>query len=77
MGNNHQKFLSSVFAHLESDETVYYEACSNSATTWAGPVTSTFCFAHSTAELQVSLCAAVSIKRVPYRLSSENGAGLK
>ena len=76
MGNNHQKFLSSVFAHLESDETVY-EACSNSATTWAGPVTSTFRFAHSTAELQVSLCAAVLIKRVPYRLSSENGAGLK
>ena len=76
MGNNRQKFLASVFAQLESDETVY-EACSNSATTWAGPVTPTFRFAHSTAELRVSLCAAVRIERVLYRLSSENGAGLK
>ena len=76
MGNNRQKFLASVFAQLESDETVY-EACSNSATTWAGPVTPTFRFAHSTAELRVSLCAAVPIERLLYRLSSENGAGLK
>ena len=76
MGNNRQKILASVFAQLESDETVY-EACSNSAMTWAGPVTPNFRFAHWTAELQVSLCAAVAIERVLYRLSSENGAGLK
>ena len=76
MGNKRQKFLASVFAQLEGDETVY-EACSNSATTLAGPVTSTFRFAYSTAELRVSLCAAVPIEQVLYRLSSENGASLK
>ena len=61
------------YAQLESDETVF-EACSNSTTTWARPVTPTFRFAHSTPELRVSLCAAVPIERVLYRLSSENGA---
>ena len=66
MGDNRVKFLASVFAQLEGNETVY-EACSNSATIWAGPVTSTF---------RLSLCAAVPIERVLYRLSSENGAGL-
>ena len=76
MGNNCQKFLASVFAQLESDETVCV-ACFNSATTWAGPVTSTFRFAHSMPELRVNLCAAVLIERLLYRLSSENGADLK
>ena len=40
----------------------------------AGPVTPTFRFACSMAE---SLCVAVPIEQVLYRLSSENGAGLK
>ena len=74
MGNNRQKFLASVFAQLESNETIY-EACTNSAMTWAGPVTSTFRFVHSMPELRVSLCAAVPIEL--YRLSGENGADPK
>ena len=44
MGNNRYRFLASVLTQLESDETVY-EACSNSAMTWAGPVTPTLRFA--------------------------------
>ena len=69
------EILASVFTQLESVETIY-EACSNSATIWAGPDTSIFRLARSRPELRALLCAAVKPERVLYRLLCGNGAGL-